>query len=86
MHEASYVMPNMLACKLLVLSIVMFLTRLTGTDAQFSWQAIPASLMTQSLANASDVIGQMNIQQMFSGGAYITNLISASFTTDSNPV
>ena len=79
-------MPNMLACKLLVLSIVMFLTRLTGTDAQFSWQAIPASLMTQSLANASDVIGQMNIQQMFSGGAYITNLISASFTTDSNPV
>ena len=79
-------MSNMLACKLLVLSIVMFLTRFTGTDAQFNWQAIPASLMTQSLANASDVIGQMNIQQMFSGGAYITNLISASFTTDSNPV
>ncbi len=60
---------------------------LLGTYAQTDWAAIHTPMMVpQAVENASAVIYEMNSKQLFRTGAYMTNLISASFSIDYTPV
>jgi uncharacterized membrane protein len=68
-------------------SLYLHTLSLLGTYAQTDWRAVHTPMMVpQAVENASSVIAKMNSKQLFTTGAYMTNLISASLSMDYTPV